>query len=99
MKKYVLTLEHFQNLIEKDREIGSLQVVKQYFDDCIGMGEMYLNLIEIRQKWYVVNTDIMTIDSVEDFAEQLIYCVKGDNDFIICWLDDYYDTYLSKGDE
>lgn len=93
MKKYQIAQEYFKMLIKKDYKNGSLQVVKQYFDDNIGMGEMYLNLIQIRNDWYVANTDEMELISVEDFAEQLLNVIENIDDTTIEWLERYYDEH------
>lgn len=93
MKKYQIAQEYFKMLIKKDYKNGSLQVVKQYFDDNIGMGEMYLNLIKIRNDWYVANTDEMELISVEEFAEQLLNVIENVDDSTIEWLERYYDEH------
>lgn len=92
MKKYELTLEHFKKLINEDYSGGSLEIVKAYFNDNVGMGEMYLDLVESRNSWYFINTDEMIIQPVEDFADELL----ENYECITEWLEEYYNDYLDR---
>lgn len=68
----------------------SLEFVEAYFEDNIGMGEMYMSIEEIRGDWYVVDTDNMTIQPIDEAYEDMLEEIENGNEEFIEWLEDYY---------
>ena len=91
MEKWEISIQHFKNLIAKDYKEGSLKLVQQYFDDNIGMGEMYMHLVQLYyDSWYVANTDDMTLTTVEDYADEILENAEYMKD----WLEEFYEENL-----
>lgn len=64
-------INFFKEILERNSEY-SLELAKKFFDDCIGMGETHLNLLEIRGDWYIANTETMTLQDVDSFVDDLL---------------------------
>ena len=79
MEKYI---EMFKNIVETEQ--GQEYVINSFFEEYVGLGEMYLDIVEIRGKKYISNTENMEICRFEDFIKnEILIDTKRFEDFII----------------
>lgn len=68
---------------------SKLEIVKSFFDNCVGMEDTYLNLIQLKGDWYIANTDDMSLMDLDSFYDGLISCVSnGSNESIKEWFEE-----------